>query len=101
MFDSPKDPSDTITVEFDFTDKGLASIASAVVASSIDWAGATADPSPASMVSGSAQINGLVVLQEIVGGLDLHDYDLRCTATAPDGKVAVLASTLMVRQLPV
>lgn len=48
------------------------------------------DPSPSAMIDGAAQINGLQVLQSVIGGVQNCTYAPICTATTSSGKVIVL-----------
>lgn len=88
---SIKDPVETITVTFDFS-LITASVSSPAVTSTVASGGA--DATPAAILSGSPQTSGAKVLQKIIGGLAGTNYDLRCTATAADGSVYLLADVL-------
>lgn len=100
-FTDPKDPSEDIVVEFDFSAIGAATLSSPAVTASVRWADGTPDPNPSNIRSGAPQIVGLVVRQKIVGGLNLHDYNLRCTVQTEAGTAAVVGAILMVRTKPV
>ena len=88
---SPKDPGETITVTFDFStlcaSVSLPSMAASVVAG-------PPDATPSAILSGSPQTSGALVMQKIVAGQANTTYELRCTATAPDSSVYVLAAEL-------
>ena len=92
MSTSPKDPGETITVTFDFS-RLTTSVSSPSVAISVE-AGSDADPE--AIRSGTPQVSGALVLQQIVAGLSGVSYHLRCTATGADGSVFVIAGTLPV-----
>lgn len=100
-FDQPKDPDESIVVAFDFSTADVLSVTSPTVECSLRWYEGQADASPAGMVSGTANVDGAVVLQRLVGGLHLNDYNVRCTAQAPDGRVLVIGAVLRVRRKPV
>lgn len=93
---SNKDPTETITVTFDFS--ALTSALSSPVVTCALVAG-TADSNPSAMLSGSATVNGAKVLQKIAGGLDGATYDLRCSTNAADGSVYVLSGWLTVQSV--
>lgn len=91
---SPKDPAEIITLAFDFS-----AVAAAVLAPMVSAAheSGPADPSPAAILSGAAQVQGATVLQKIVGGVAGATYRLRCQVDTPDGERFVLPARLSVR----
>ena len=91
---SPKDPAEIITVSFDFS--ALSETVSAAAVSAA-WHDGTADPAAQAIVSGAAQVQGAMVLQQIVGGQAGTTYRLRCQVDLPDGRRYVLATVLPVR----
>jgi hypothetical protein len=93
-----KDPSESITVTFDFSAETTA-VTAPTVTNSVMWS-YTTDPSPSAMLSGSAQVSGALVLQRVLGGVDLTNYGLRCQATAANGDTLVVAGVLPVRKQP-
>ncbi len=76
---SSKDPGETITVTFDFS-----GLTSSVSAPSVTAAvgGGTIDPNPSAILSGSAQVVGAKVLQQITAGQNGTIYYLRCSAAS-------------------
>ena len=88
-----KDPSEIITVPFDFSALA-ASVASPVVACTVTTG--KEDAAAASMISGSPQIAGTQVLQRIIGGLSGNTYKLRCQIDDADGERWVVADELRV-----
>ena len=95
-------PSELITALFDFSLETTA-VTGPVVTAAVFWSAGTPDPSPSSIISGSPTIDGTTlsyVYQHIVGGLDLNDYSLRCTATAANGDILTVPAVLPVRALP-
>lgn len=91
---SAKDTGETVILGFDFVN--LTSTPSAPVIAVTRHAGA-ADASPGAIISGSPSISGTKVLQKVVAGVTGTDYLLRCTVSAPDGSVYILAGVLPVR----
>ncbi|HOT98567.1 MAG TPA: hypothetical protein PKZ83_15670 [bacterium] len=89
-----KDPSEVITVTFDFsalaTSVANPAISCTVVAGQVD---ATAQ----AMISGTPQIAGTTVLQRIIGGQHGNTYKLRCQIDDADGERWVVADTLLVQ----
>ncbi len=68
---------------FDFTDEEVSgSIVSAVVSVSLK---SGTDPSPSTVISGSASISGMRVIQKVVHQVDGAVYLLRCVATDSAG----------------
>ncbi len=94
MINRIKDPSEVITVTFDFS--ALASSASNPSVSCTVIAGKV-DGSAEAMLSGTPQINGTSILQRIIGGLDGNRYKLRCQIDDADGERWVVADTLHVQ----
>ncbi len=92
-----KDPEEIIDVSFDFTDDlaGEAIVAASAVVSIAVSSGA--DPNVAAMISGAPTINGSVVLQRIVNGVDKAAYHLRCRIDTASGRKLVLALQLPVK----
>ena len=90
----PKDPTELITVAFEFA--ALTDTPSAPVVTAARHAGAD-DETPAAILSGSPTVSGSKVLQEIIDGNAGTDYLLRCQVDAPDGSRYVLAGVLPVR----
>lgn len=90
---SPKDPSEIITVTFDFSDVATA-ISNPQV--SISVVSGKLDPDLGNMLSGTAQVDGLKVLQRVVGGLDGNTYKLRCQVDDADGERYVVGDNLVV-----
>lgn len=91
---SPKDPAEIITLTFDFTALAAA-VQSPVITAEV--ASGVADATPGAILSGSAQVNGTQVLQQVVGGLNGTSYRLRCQVDTPDGKRWVLSAVLPVK----
>ena len=91
---SPKDPAEIITITFDFSE--IATSISSPVVEATHKRGTT-DAAPSAVLSGSAAVSGLKVLQTVLGGLAGADYVLRCQVEANDGQRFVLAGTLPVR----
>lgn len=89
---SPKDPTEIINIGFDFA--ALTATPSAPTVS-VELVKGT-DATPSAMLSGSPSIVGSSVYQKIIGGVDGCTYNIRCTASAPDGSKYVLADVLHV-----
>lgn len=89
---SPKDPTEIIYVGFDFLELTDTPSAPAVAIELVKGTDAT----PSAMLSGSPSIVGTKVYQKIIGGVDGCTYNIRCTASAPDGSKYVLADQLHV-----
>lgn len=95
-------PSELITVLFDFSLETTA-VTGPTVTVSVFWSAGTPDPSPSAIKSGSPTVDGTTlsyVYQHIVGGLDLNDYSILCTATAANGDILTVPAVLPVRALP-
>lgn len=91
---SPKDPSETIVVAFDFS--SLADTVSAPVVTATRHGG-TADVNPSAIKSGSPSVAGAKVLQKITAGVLGTNYLLRCEVDGPNGTHYALAGVLQVR----
>lgn len=92
-FDS-KDPSEVVTLGFDFTALTDAPAAPTVT---ITRHSGSADAAPQQMLSGSPVLSGGKVLQRVISGVAGANYLLRCQVDAPDGSRYVLAGVLPVR----
>lgn len=91
-----KDPSDSIVVEFDFS--AYAESVSAPVVT-VQVAG-DVDPSPSSILSGSPTVEGAIVRQRLVAGLNGVDYFLQALAVV-DGNPLTVHAILPVRDRPI
>jgi hypothetical protein len=89
----PKDPSEAVTVTFDFS--ALATAISAPAVSIVQQSGRVHAGLEA-MLSGEAQVSGLAVLQRVIGGVAGNAYKLRCQVDDADGERWVLADVLRV-----
>lgn len=89
-----KDPSEIITVTFDFSDVAE-SVSNPVVEISV--VSGRDDPSASAMLSGSPVISEMNVLQRVIGGNNGNHYKLRCQIDDADGERWVVADTLEVR----
>jgi len=89
-----KDPSEIITVTFDFSGTATSctnpSVAISVVAG-------REDSNASSMLSGTPQVDGTSILQRVIGGLNGNTYKLRCEIDDADGEHWVVADTLTVQ----
>ena len=90
---SSKAPGETVTVTFDFSALTTAVSAPTVVAS---VSGGNADATPSAVLTGTTQLSGAKVLQQVRAGLSGTSYELLCTATAADGSVYQLADVMPV-----
>ena len=88
----PKDPAEIVPLTFDFS--ALAASVSTPVIQVTRIAG-DADPNPAAMLIGSAQISGAKVVQKAGGGLDGR-YKIRCDVNGDGGAHWALTGTLPV-----
>ena len=88
----PKDPAEIVPLTFDFSN--LASGVSSPVIT-VTRAAGDADPSPASMLVGSPQVSGALVVQKAGGGLDGR-YKFRCEVNGDSGAHWALTGTLPV-----
>lgn len=93
----PKDPQETITVGFDFSEV-TTTPTSPTVSVSVRLGNET---TPTLLASGSPVISGAVVYQRFVGGADPIDYNLKCLATTPSGDRLSVDCVLAVRNRPV
>lgn len=93
---SDKDPSDIISLTFDFSANGP-SVATPTVTISL---AAGADPAAAAMLLGSPIINGATVVQRVQNGLHGCDYVLTCTADVGVDRISIDA-ILPVRDRPI
>jgi len=81
-----KTTDETKQLTFDYSsDLGAGETITSTAVSCSVWSGT--DPSPTSLVSGSATISGSLVLQLITGGLAGVIYFVRCLATTNAGQV--------------
>ena len=90
---SSKDPSEIITVTFDFS--ALLTVPSNPVMTVV-WNGGGLDASPSAMLSGVPTISGATVMQKYIGGQSGTTYDLKCQVDAPDGSRYLLHDYLPV-----
>jgi len=91
---SPKDPSEIVTLAFDF--EALVAIPLSPVVTSARHAGA-ADASPSAILHGDPVVVGSQVRQQVKLGTDGTDYLLRAQADDADGNRFILAGILPVR----
>lgn len=96
----PKTASEQVRVPFDFISRlgGSETISTQVVTCTV-WSGT--DPSPSSMISGSASHSGSVVTQLVIGGVAGVTYYLLCRITTSLGQTLDLAGFLTVLPTPV
>lgn len=91
---STKDPSEGITIEFDFS--GLtATTPTSATTTATPYQGTDTTP----IVMGSVSIVGTKVYQPLTGGTDGMIYDLVCTGVV-SGSNLVVAGVLAVRKQP-
>lgn len=90
-----KDPAETITITFDFSDVAASVSGPVVECLSADGA----DVSAAGMKSGSPTTTGAQVLHLFTGGLAGATYSARCTADIPGGGREVREITFQVAPL--
>jgi hypothetical protein len=93
----PKDPSETITVDFDYSALAVPP-SNPTVSISVRWG---TDAPVTLLVDGVPQIDGNVVRQRFIGGKDLTDYNLKCLADSPSGDRLSVDCVLAVRTRPV
>lgn len=86
-----KDPSEIITVTFDFSDVATSCINPVV---SIAVEAGRDDAGAAAMLSGSPQTDGTSILQRVIGGISGNTYKLRCQIDDADGERWVAADLL-------
>lgn len=94
---SAKHPTEIVTVTFDYAREhpGATLTAPAIVATVDNGT----DGSPGAILSGAPQVQGLRILQSVIGGLAFVDYKLRCTATVNGVLTSVRTAVLPVRTL--
>lgn len=80
-----KNPSETLTLTFDFTAQG-ATLSPVVTASS---ALGVTDPSPSAILSGSPSMSGNILSQKVTGGVSGTTYELLASAADVSGNVYV------------
>ena len=90
---SPKDPSEIVTLSFDFAALTATPSNPLCTLSVINGP----DPDVATMKIGAATLSGTKALQQIGAGVDGKDYTVRWEVDAPDGDHFVEAQKLMVR----
>ena len=93
---APKDPAEIVLLAFDFADAAgpAVTLSGSTVSVSVHRG---ADANPSAILSGSPTINGLQVLQRVVGGLGGVTYSVKAQVDASDGSRYVLAGLLPVR----
>ena len=89
-----KDPGETITMGFDFSEAGTPSNPEVSIT-----VRRGEDADPAAMLVGSPVVSGNLVLQKAMGGVDGVDYAVRCLADV-DGDRLLIDSILPVRSRP-
>lgn len=92
-----KDPGETVTLTFDFgvdlaTGEMLTGTPTVAIAL---FSGAT-DPAINSMLVGTAQLAGNMVLQSCLGGVVGNQYDIKATCSTSTGRVLVVGAILPV-----
>lgn len=92
---SEKDPAEKVLLAFDFAH--LTSAVLTPVFTVTRKAGAD-DPSPGSILDGSAVTSGSKAVQMVRGGVDGTDYLIRCSVTDGSGQLFVMVGTLPVRR---
>lgn len=91
----PKYLAETAKYEFDFA--GLLASAETISTQSVTAiVHSGTDPSPSSIVSGSASASGTVVTQAITGGVLGVIYELTCTITTSASQTLVLTGYLAI-----
>ena len=95
MILSDKDPSEIITVTFDFSDVAQ-SLSSPVV--DVTVLSGVADADPSAILADEPSVSGTTVLQRITGGQSGTLYQLRCAVIDADGEKYVLTAALPVRR---
>lgn len=94
----PKDPVEVDVVTFDFTDM-IASTDTINDAEVEVVVVSGTDATPANILSGSRQIQGRAVLQQVANGLPGVQYEITVKVTMESGRVLVLSGTLPVANL--
>ncbi len=90
-FFSSKDPSEIVTVAFDFAQLTVTPSNPNVV---ISVAKGEADPAVNAMLEGSPGVSGSRILQRVINGIDKNVYELKCSIDAPDGSHYVISAYL-------
>lgn len=94
----PKDPVEVDVVTFDFTD--MIASTDTINDADVDVVVVSGtDATPASILSGSRQIQGRAVLQQVANGLPGVQYEITVKVTMESGRVLVLSGTLPVANL--
>lgn len=97
MLLSSKDPSESVTVTFDFS--ALTSGVSSPVVT-VASVGRQGDSNPSAILEQVASISGAKVLQQVFGGVSGCVYAIKCVALAADGiSEYALTGTLPVNSL--
>jgi hypothetical protein len=92
---SPKDPAEKIVLTFDFTDiPALAPLTNPFV--TVDVSCGDPDPLASAMLLGSPVVRGLLVFQEVIGGVPNTGYDFHCEVDSADANHYKLSDTLPV-----
>jgi hypothetical protein len=98
-----KAPGESVVVTFDFSKEATAVSGPSVTCTVLWTESDTPDPTPENVRSGEPEVSGsnaAHVLQRVVGGEDMTDYAMTCTATSSAGDVLTVPAVLPVRIKP-
>jgi hypothetical protein len=87
VFEDPKDPSEEITLTFDFSARGLQASSATVGVRLIEGI----DSDPSTMLVGSPQYDGACVLQRVKGGVKGCKYKFMTYATVDSDRLLIEA----------
>lgn len=92
---SQKDVAERDVITFDFT-LSKSALSTSIVSNvmTIEYSSGTQDPTPETVLDGSSQISGFLVLQAVHAGVIGSKYLIRCVATFNDSTVRTLAGFL-------
>lgn len=91
---SPKDPDEIVTLAFDFANLTSAPLAPVVTCARHSGAD---DAAPSAVLSGSPQISGAKILQQVQAGTHGTDYLMRCEVDTAEGQRYVIAGVMPVK----
>ena len=93
----PKDPAEVVTVTFDFSGR-TDTPSNPAVSIGVRWGAETV---PTLVTVGTPTVTGAQVTQQVSGGANLNDYNLKCLADTPDGDKLAVDWVLAVRTRPI
>src|SRR5687768_12627571 len=87
IFEDPKDPTEEITLSFDYSARGSQASNASVSVRLMEGI----DSDPSAMLSGAPQYDGALVLQKVIGGVRGCKYKVSCYAKVGNDKLLIEA----------